>query len=267
MATYNLSNISTDAPDDLNKEDIKAQTSKYIKKIDQLQDILYAQGKHSLLVVVQGQDASGKDGAIKNVFSALNPQGISVKSFKKPSPLEMSHDFLWRVHAEAPAKGQIKVFNRSHYEDVLITRVEGWVDDKTARRRFEHINAFERLLQENNTVILKFFLHVAIKEQEERFYERLTDPKKQWKFAEEDLQKIKKADAYRQCYEEAFEKCSPEIPWTIVPANQNWYKEYLIARTVCEAMEALNMTYPSIKINTDNPEIMRILNKYKDKND
>ncbi len=264
MPSYNLSNISTDAPDGIGKEQAKEQTAKYIKKIDELQDILYAQNKYSLLVVVQGQDASGKDGAIKDVFSTLNPQGISVKSFKAPTSVELSHDFLWRVHAEAPTKGQIKIFNRSHYEDVLITRVEGWVDDKTAQRRFEHINAFERLLQQHNTVVLKFFLHTSIKEQEKRFYDRMTDPKKQWKFGAEDLQKIKKADAYRQCYEEAFEKCSPEIPWVIVPADQNWYKEYLIAKTVCEAMEDLNLSYPTIVLDTSNPDVKRILDKYRE---
>lgn len=262
MPKYNLARISTRAPEDLDKKEIQDQTDKLIRRIAELQDVLYAQNKHSLLVVIQGQDASGKDGAIKNVFSRINPQGVSVTSFKKPTPLEMSHDFLWRVHAEVPGKGQIKIFNRSHYEDVLITRVEGWIDDQTARRRFEHINAFEQLLQNNGTCICKFFLHVSPEEQEKRFYERLTDPQKMWKYGEEDLLKLRKKEQYAACYEEAFEACSPEIAWTIVPADQNWYKEYLIAKTVCDALTKMDLEYPKPKINMNTAEVQEILKKF-----
>lgn len=262
----NLNNLSTRAPKDLDKEATQAKTRDYLKRLEDLQYALYAQGKYALLVVVQGQDASGKDGAIKNIFRALDPQGVSVKSFKKPSTEELSHDYLWRVHSEVPAKGQIKIFNRSHYEDVLIVRVEGWIDEATARRRFEHINGFEKLLTDNNTVILKFFLHVSPEEQEERFYERMTDPKKQWKYNEDDLQKLKKNKQYQQCYEDVFEHCSPNnAPWIIVPADQNWYKEHLIAKTVCEALEALNLQFPKAKLNMDNPDVKALLKKFEDK--
>jgi PPK2 family polyphosphate:nucleotide phosphotransferase len=265
MPKINLNEISTKAPKHLEKEQVKEETERYLKQLEDLQEVLAAQAKYALLVVIQGQDASGKDGAIKNIFRALNPQGVAVKSFKKPSAEELSHDYLWRVHEAAPAKGQIKIFNRSHYEDVLIVRVEGWIDEKTAHKRFEHINAFEKLLTDNNTIILKFFLHVSPEEQQERFYERMTDPKKQWKYSEEDFQKLKKREQYQPCYEDIFEHCSPDnAPWTIVPADQNWYKEYIIAKTVCNALEKLNMQYPSIKLNMDNPDVKELLDKFKD---
>lgn len=263
MSKINLKELSTEAPKNLQKEEIKKATERYLKRLAELQDILAAQSKYALLVIIQGQDASGKDGAIKNIFSALNPQGVSVKSFKKPTPEELSHDYLWRVHEAAPAKGQIKIFNRSQYEEVLIVRVEGWIDDKTAHQRFEHLNAFEKILTDNKTIILKFFLHVSPEEQQKRFHERMIDPKKQWKYSEEDLQKLKKNEQYRQCYEDIFEHCSPKnAEWTIVPADQNWYKEYIIAKTVCETLENLNMEYPTITLNMDNPDVKALLAKF-----
>jgi PPK2 family polyphosphate:nucleotide phosphotransferase len=177
-----LSEISTRAPKDFSKESIKKKTAEIIGELDDLQNLLYAESKHSLLVILQGMDASGKDGVIKNVLGKLNPQGVTVKSFKAPTAEELSHDFLWRVHLHSPAKGMIQVFNRSQYEDVLITRVHGWCDDETAKKRMEAINDFELLLQNhNNTTILKFYLHISREEQAERLQERMNDPQKEWK--------------------------------------------------------------------------------------
>ena len=241
-----LPSISTKAPQNFSKEDIKQQTEQLKEKLDDLQNLLYAEGKSSLLVVIQGMDASGKDGAIKKVFSGLNPQGIAVKSFKAPTEEELSHDFLWRIHRHAPQKGMIQIFNRSHYEDVLITRVHGWCDDQTAEKRWQAINQFENLLQAHNgTQILKFYLHVSPEEQQQRLRERTEDPTKAWKYNARDFEEAKLWDRYMQMYEDVFQNCNnPE--WIIVPADQNWYKEYLIARSVTEALEKLNMSYPRL---------------------
>lgn len=245
MAT--LKDISTRAPKELDKQETKLQTEMIKKKLDELQNVLYAEGKHSVLVVIQGMDASGKDGAIINVFGGLNPQGISVKSFKTPTAEELRHDFLWRIHQHAPPKGVIQIFNRSQYEDVLITRVHGWCDDETAVRRFKAINRFEKLLTEHNdTLILKFYLHVSQEKQKERLQERLDDPTKGWKFNATDFEEAKLWDQYMKMYKDVFENCNV-IPWTIVPADQNWYKEYLITKTVTDALQDLNMKYPPLK--------------------
>lgn len=242
-----LNGISTRSPKELDKQTTKDETARLKERLDGLQNLLYADGNHSVLVVLQGLDASGKDGAIKNVFSGLNPQGISVASFKTPTKEELSHDFLWRIHAQAPAKGMIKIFNRSHYEDVLITRVHGWCNDETAQKRFKAINRFEKLLQEhNNTTILKFYLHISPERQQERLQERLENPEKGWKYNPQDLEEAKLWDKYRQMYEEVFEHCS-EVPWTIVPADHNWYKEYTIAKKLTEALASLDMHYPEAK--------------------
>ena len=242
-----LKDISTKAPKELEKEQTKEETKNIKKKLDALQNLLFAEGRHAVLVVIQGMDGSGKDGAIKNVFGGLNPQGIQVKSFKAPTSEELNHDFLWRVHQHAPAKGMIQVFNRSHYEDVLITRVHGWCDDETAQKRFKAINHFERLLQEHNeTTILKFYLHVSPEEQQERLKERTENPEKMWKYNAADFDEAKRWDKYMQAYEDVFSQCNkPE--WTIVPADQNWYKEYLIAQTLLTTLEGLKMSYPPMK--------------------
>lgn len=242
-----LSQISTKAPKELDKKEAKEKTAKLLKELDELQYLLYAESKHSVLVILQGLDASGKDGAINNVFGELNPQGVMVKSFKVPTEEEMKHDFLWRIHQNAPAKGMMQIFNRSQYEDVLVTRVHGWCDDATAQKRFRAINGFEELLTlHNNTVIFKFYLHISIEEQQERLHERIEDPTKQWKYNERDFEEAKLWDRYMQMYEDVFENCSA-VPWTIVPADQNWYKEYVIAKTVVEALKNLNMKYPQLK--------------------
>lgn len=247
MLSIQLSNISTRAPEELDKDQLKQTTDGFIKELDNLQNLLFAENKHSVLVVIQGMDASGKDGVIRNVLGNMNPQGVTVKSYKAPTPEELSHDFLWRIHQYAPAKGMIQVFNRSHYEDILITRVHKWCDDKTAMLRMAAINDFERILQEhNNTHILKFYLHVSPEEQQNRLKERMKDPGKMWKYNENDFQEAKLWDIYMQVYEDCFNQCNkPE--WTIVPADQNWYKEYIIAGALYNLLKGLDMQYPGIK--------------------
>ena len=247
MGRIKLSEISTRAPKELDKDQTKEKTKKILEDLDELQNLLYAEHKHSVLVVLQGLDGSGKDGVIRNVFGELNPQGVTVRSFKVPTEEEYAHDFLWRIHAAAPGKGMIQIFNRSHYEDILVTRVHKWCDDKTAKKRMKAINDFEELLQQHNdTHILKFYLHISPEEQQERLAERLQAPNKMWKYNEKDFDEAKLWDIYMNMYEECFENCD-HIPWTIVPADQNWYKEFLIASQLHELLKSLNMQYPGLK--------------------
>jgi PPK2 family polyphosphate:nucleotide phosphotransferase len=246
ISMIQLATIDTRAPGDLEKKQTKEQTALLLEDLAELQYLLYAERKHSVLVILQGMDASGKDGAIKNVFGALNPQGVRVQSFKAPTEEELSHDFLWRIHEHAPERGMIQVFNRSHYEDVLITRVKGWCDDALALKRFEAINDFEKLLQlHNNTLVFKFYLHISYDEQHQRLQERLEDPHKHWKYNKKDFEERELWDQYMHMYEDVFLNCSA-IPWTIVPADQNWIKEYTIARTLVERLKALDMKYPQL---------------------
>jgi polyphosphate kinase 2 (PPK2 family) len=178
----------------------------------------------------------------------MNPQGVRVQSFKVPTEEELAHDFLWRIHHHTPAKGMIQIFNRSHYEDVLVTRVHGWCDDKTAAKRFDAINAFEELLAvHNNTLILKFYLHMSAEEQQERLRERIDNPEKHWKHNAKDAQEAALRDKYLQMYEDVFEHCSV-VPWTIVQADQNWYKEHLVAKQLVGALKSLNMKFPEVKV-------------------
>jgi PPK2 family polyphosphate:nucleotide phosphotransferase len=247
MGKIRLKEIGTRAPKNIDKQETKEKLATILEELDELQNLLFAESKHSLLVVIQGMDASGKDGTVRNVFGKLNPQGVLVKSFKTPTPEELAHDFLWRIHAHAPQKGYIQLFNRSQYEDILITRVHKWIDDNTASRRMQAINDFERLLTEHNdTHILKFYLHISPEEQKVRLEERIKNPAKQWKYNEDDFKEAKLWDDYMKVYEDCFDHCN-EIPWTIVPADQNWYKEYLIAVTARDLLKGLNMQYPGIK--------------------
>ena len=247
MSKVNLSEISTRAPKDLDKKIIKEETEKIVRELNELQNLLFAENKHSVLVVIQGMDGSGKDGLIRNVLGTMNPQGVTVKSYKAPTAEELSHDFLWRIHQHAPAKGMIQVFNRSHYEDILITRVHKWCDDGMAVKRMKAINDFEELLQEhNNTHILKFYLHISPTEQQERLSERMKDPAKMWKYNANDFEEAKLWDVYMKMYEDCFENCNrPE--WTIVPADQNWYKEYVIAGKLRDTLKNLDMQFPGLK--------------------
>lgn len=242
-----LSALSTLPPAGADKSDHEEKTHALIEELGELQNVLFAQGKYSLLVVLQGMDASGKDGVIREVFSGVNPMGCRVKGFKKPTEEEMKHDFLWRVHKEVPEKGMIQIFNRSHYEDVVIQKVHQWVDADTIRRRYDHINAFERLLAENDTRVLKFYLHISQKEQHERLQERLSDRRKMWKYNANDLEESKRWPEYMEAYESAFAHCGADVPWHIIPSDKNWYKEYLIAKTIVETLRSLDLAYPERK--------------------
>jgi PPK2 family polyphosphate:nucleotide phosphotransferase len=247
MTAIKLDQISTRAPEDLQKKDIKEKTKTILEELDELQNLLFAENKHSVLIILQGLDASGKDGVIRNVLGQMNPQGVMVRSFKAPTPEEHAHDFLWRIHKHTPAKGVIQIFNRSHYEDILVTRVHKWCDDETITMRMKAINDFEELLTgHNNTHILKFYLHISKEEQSERLHERMKDPSKMWKYNEKDFDEAKLWKEYMKVYEECFENCS-KVPWTIVPADQNWYKEYIIANSLYELFQSLDMKYPGLK--------------------
>lgn len=244
---YQLHEIDTLPPKDADKENSKVAIKALLEELDELQNLLYASRQYSLLVVLQGMDASGKDGLIRDVFGNLNPQGVRVQPFKAPTEAELAHDFLWRIHHHVPERGMIQVFNRSHYEDVLVTRVHGMIDDATAEKRFAAINDFERLLQEHgHTVILKFYLHVSAEEQSNRLKERIQDPRKMWKYNANDEKEAGLRSQYVQMYEAVFTNCA-QPSWHIVPADKNWYKEYYVARTVVEALRALDMKYPLLK--------------------
>ena len=247
MSKIKLKHLSTEAPHGLHKDKIKKEFEEILKDLDKLQNLLYAEGRHSILIVIQGMDASGKDGLTRDVFTSMNPQGVNVTSYKEPTKEELSHDFLWRIHHHVPAKGIIQIFNRSHYEDILVTRVHGITDDKTAKLRMQAINDFERLLTtHNDTHILKFFLNISHKEQLSRLEERLQDPQKMWKYNENDFNESKLWNNYMKYYEEVFENCN-EIPWHIVPADHNWYKSYVVAKTLQKTLKELKMKYPGMK--------------------
>jgi PPK2 family polyphosphate:nucleotide phosphotransferase len=227
------------------KEDAADAVAKNLKKLDELQEVMYAEAKHALLVIFQAMDGGGKDGAIEHVFSGVNPQGCTVASFKVPSSLERSHDFLWRHHLAAPPKGIIGIFNRSQYEAVLVERVEKIVPEKVWRKRYDHINAFEELLADEGTTILKFYLHISKDEQKERMQARLEDVEKNWKFNTADLRTRAKWDQYMEAYEEMLEECSTEhAPWYVVPADRKWFRNWVISDTIVRTLKALDMKYP-----------------------
>lgn len=240
-----LPNTPTRAPEELSKNQIKQETQHLIGQVAEFQKILYAQSKYSLLIILQGLDASGKDGLVNTIFHGINPLGCDVIPFKAPTEEERSYDFIWRVHKKVPPKGQIYVFNRSHYEDVLVPRVENRIDLPTVHRRFEHINNFEKLLTDHHTTILKFYLHISHEEQKERLEERKTNPKKFWKHSDGDWETRKKWEHYLKAYEDIFEHCGPAIPWTIVPSDQNWYKEYIVSKKIRDTLASMDLKYPA----------------------
>ena len=218
-------------------------------KLEKLQEILFAEHKHKVLVVLQAMDTGGKDGTIKKVFEGVNPQGVRVAHFRTPTPEEGDHDFLWRVHAQAPGSGEMVIFNRSHYEGVLIERVHGLVPRKTWIRRYKQIQHFERLLWEDHTVILKFFLHIDKEEQKKRLEDRLNDPSKQWKFTLPDLQERKFWAKYMRAYEDALQNTSSDsAPWYVVPADKKWFRDLLVASVIVERLEELGMEYPKASV-------------------
>lgn len=241
-----LKSTSTKAPKNFVKEQTKAKTLVYRKKIAEYQKVFFAEGKYSLLIILQGLDASGKDGLVANVFSGLNPFGVNVTTFKAPTEEELKHDFLWRIHKETPAKGMIHIFNRSHYEDLLVPVVEKMIDKDQISHRVQDINNFEKLLENNGTIILKFYLHISREEQHERLLERKTNPKKFWKHNDADWNTRNKWSSYQSAYENIFRNCN-KPQWNIVPADQNWYKEYIVAKKVCETLESLKLEYPKFE--------------------
>ncbi|ULH16922.1 polyphosphate kinase 2 family protein [Deinococcus sp. KNUC1210] len=240
-----LNDISTDETNGRSEEEARADAPQLQLRLAKLQERLYAESKQSLLVVLQARDAGGKDGTVKHVFMGLNPQGVVVTSFKVPTPQEQSHDFLWRVHAHAPAAGMIGVFNRSHYEEVLVTRVHGQVDQKEAERRFEHIRAFESLLQSRGTRILKFYLHISKHEQKQRLQDRLDDPSKLWKFNPGDLDERKLWNDYSHAYEDALSATSTDTaPWYVIPADHKWFRDDIISHLLLDTLEDMNPQFP-----------------------
>lgn len=237
---------------DQTKKSVQKEEADLEKRLAELQEKLYAQQKQALLIVLQAMDAGGKDGTIKHVFNTVNPQGVQVASFKVPTAEELSHDFLWRIHKRTPAKGYIGIFNRSHYEDVLVVRVNDLVPENVWKARFDHINNFERSLVDSGVHILKFFLHISKDEQKERFQERLDNPDKHWKFSKADLEVRKQWDAYQTAYEDVLTRCNTEYaPWHIVPANRKWYRNYVITRAVVEKMDMMGLAYPAAEEGLD----------------
>ena len=226
-------------------EQVEHELQRLRAELDDLQERFYAWDKRSLLLVLQAMDTGGKDGAIEQVMQWVNPQGVAVTSFKAPTPEELSHDFLWRIHKAVPARRMIGVFNRSHYEDVLVVRVHNLVPEDVWRRRYDEINQFERLLADNGAVILKFYLHISKEEQAERLQERLDDPDKCWKFALGDLKEREQWDHYMEAYQDALAQCSTEYaPWYVIPANRNWYRNLAITSILVDALKELNPSYP-----------------------
>jgi PPK2 family polyphosphate:nucleotide phosphotransferase len=215
------------------------------ERLEELQELLYAEHKHKVLVVLQAMDTGGKDGTIRHVFEGVNPQGVKVAGFKVPTPEELTHDYLWRVHKRVPGKGEIVIFNRSHYEDVLVVRVHSLVPPKVWGRRYAQINNFERMLAEEGTIILKFFLHISKNEQKERLQARLDEPHKRWKFSLGDLEERKLWPEYIKAYEDVLSKTSTEwAPWYIVPANRKWYRNLVVGTVMVQTLEGLKMCYP-----------------------
>ncbi len=246
------------ADKELDKESAKVAVRKLQLRMDDLQGQLYAEHKRSLLVVLQAPDAGGKDGVIRNVFGDLNAQSCRVTSFKQPSSEELAHDFLWRIEAQTPRRGEVAVFNRSHYEDVLIVRVHNLVPKEIWSRRYQQINDFERRLVANNTHILKFFLHISKEEQLERFKARLDDPSRRWKISESDYSEREYWNDYETAYEDAINKCTTDLaPWFVIPSDRKWFRDLAIAHIVVERMEGLGIKIPEPTV-----DIAEIRKKY-----
>jgi PPK2 family polyphosphate:nucleotide phosphotransferase len=228
------------------KEVSLAIKEKNTRKLADLHDLLYAEQKHALLIVLQGMDASGKDGTIKHVMTGVNPAGCTVTSFKVPTAEEAAHDFLWRIHKAVPPKGYIGIFNRSQYEDVLVTRVHNLISESVCKSRYDQINDFEQLLVENNVVLLKFFLHISKDEQKRRFDERRKEADKNWKISDADFRERAFWDDYQKAYEDAIGKCTTKsAPWYVVPANKKWFRNLAVSQMIVDALAELNMKYPA----------------------
>jgi PPK2 family polyphosphate:nucleotide phosphotransferase len=246
-------NLDEHDPDDKRAFDISKSEGedllpKLNKKMEAMQELLYAEGKQKLLIVLQAMDTGGKDGVIRHVFEGVNPQGVKVAAFKAPTPEELAHDYLWRIHKHTPGRGEIVIFNRSHYEDVLVVRVHNLVPEEVWRRRYDHINAFEKQLADEGTTILKFYLHISKDEQKERLQERLDTPEKRWKFATGDLAERKLWPEYMKAYGEMLSRTSNAwAPWYVIPANRKWYRDLVISRIIIDRLQSLGMKYPEPK--------------------
>ena len=253
-AKVHLDKIDTRATDgfEAGKEAGKALLPTLTKQLADLQEVFYAQNKHRLLIVLQAMDTGGKDGTISHVFGDVNPQGVRVTSFKKPNEVELAHDYLWRIHAHAPADGDIAIFNRSHYEEVLIVRVHQLVPKAVWKRRYDHINAFEKMLADEGTTILKFFLHISKEEQRERLQSRIDKRHKHWKFDPADLAERELWDEYQTAYMEMLQRTSTDYaPWYIVPGDRKWYRNLVVTQTIVQTIEALKPVYPKAATNID----------------
>jgi len=231
---------------DLDKETVKKQTNEMVREIGDLHYQMFAEKKHSILIILQGLDASGKDGLVRDLLEYCNPIGLSVYSFKKPTPEEYNHDFLWRVHKHAPPKGILQVFIRSHYEDILVPAVEGFFPAEYVEERFRLINEFERLIQHNGTRILKCYMSVSAEKQEERLRERITNPQKQWKHNDGDWDTLKKRDLYLAVYQKIFDRCC-DVPWYLIPSDKNWQKTFVAASLLLETLRNLNLGWPPLE--------------------
>ena len=231
----------------MSKRDGEKAVARHVEKLSALHDLLYAEHKRSLLIVLQGMDAAGKDGTIRHVMSGVNPEGCSVTSFKEPSAIELDHDFLWRIHAAVPPKGAIGIFNRSHYEDVLIARVHELVPPTVWTQRYAQINDFESMLTANSVVILKFFLHMSRGEQHRRFDARLADPAKNWKASASDFKERRYWNRYQSAYQDAVAKCgTKDAPWYVIPADHKWFRNFAVGEVIVRTLEALKMAYPKV---------------------
>lgn len=234
---------------DISRQAAIDATASQVERIARLQYLLYADASQSLLIVLQGLDAAGKDGLIRHLFSGVNPQGVSVIAFKKPSEIEAAHDFLWRTQRAAPAKGEIAIYNRSHYEDVLIVRVHKWVPHSVWSKRYDQINDFEKILSENATRILKFYLHISPEEQLARFKERLDDPTRQWKISEADYTERERWPQYIEAYQDMLERTSSKrAPWYVIPSNHKWFRNLAVSRIVADTMEDMGLTLPRARV-------------------
>jgi PPK2 family polyphosphate:nucleotide phosphotransferase len=242
-----IDKIPTVPTEKISENEAEKESLYLIEKLIKIQNKLYAQKKYAILIVLQGMDASGKDSAVKKVFSGVNPGGCNAKAFKKPTEEEAAHHFLWRVSKECPEKGYIQIFNRSHYEDILVPAVNKTISDKMIKERCNEINAFERGLVMDNTIVMKFYLHVSHKEQVERLKERKTDPQKQWKYQADDVLAIGWHDKFKKVYKTIFKNCSEEVEWHIIPADKKWYKNYTILKQIVETLEKYEIEYPKLK--------------------
>lgn len=259
---FELKKLKTNYTAGLEKEETKAFIEEHKAEISKLQDVLYASDKHAILMIFQAMDAAGKDGTIRHVMSGVNPQGCHVISFKKPTDLELSHDFMWRTTVALPERGRIGIFNRSYYEEVIVTKVHPEfilsqniphikkiedIDKKFWKQRYEYIRNFEKHLVENGTIILKFFLNVSKEEQKQRFLERIEDPTKNWKFNPGDIEERQYWDKYQEAYQEAIEETATEhAPWYVIPADRNWFMRYAVAEILRETLEDLGLEYPEL---------------------